>query len=290
MSQPSITASETKWTEKGQRNHETFVEIRPSGPPALPSRKSITTSRQRRRGSRHGGMLESCSLIHRWFWARSHSGGVEGGRGAAAIGDDRPATHEASRGAGSYGETFCQRGALSSRLSTPMRLPRLPHTPPSCACTRAVPLCNDTTGTHPPRGPPSPGTRLSLYFPAHKFISWESAGQLAWGPREDEGHWILRGSARSTGKACEAFINGSRSSREGHDCGRVSVAGSSGQLGWAWKLLQLCLWEGRTLGGGECFCSAWYSELWMRERFWTRHTWSFLRNVGWRRLWSNSVE
>lgn len=29
-----------------------------------------------------------------------------------------PATHETSRGAGSSGESFCQRGALSTRLST----------------------------------------------------------------------------------------------------------------------------------------------------------------------------
>lgn len=152
-----------------------------------------------------------------------------------------------------------------------MKLPRLPHTRPSCACTRAVSLCNDTTGTHPPRGPPSPGTRLSLYFPAHKFISWESAGQLAWGPREDEGHWILQGSARSTGESCEAFINGSRSSREGHDCGE----GFGGRIEWTARVsleasAALSL-GGANARGGECFCCAWYSELWMGERILTRH-------------------
>lgn len=54
---------------------------------------------------------------------------------------------------------------------------------------QAVSLCNDTTGTHPPGDPAC--ERLSLYFPAHKFISWKTSGQLAWGPRQDGGHRIL---------------------------------------------------------------------------------------------------
>ncbi|KAK9303984.1 hypothetical protein QLX08_004484 [Tetragonisca angustula] len=105
--------------------------------------------------------------------------GFVAARGWTTIEDDRcPATHEVSRGAGSSAETFCQRGALSSRLSTPM------GTPSDAAAVYTPFPCVTTQQVHIHQGI-SPGHRLPLYFPAHKFISWETAGQLAWGPGQE---------------------------------------------------------------------------------------------------------